>query len=170
MNPLSIFTGPYGMLAKWGVIAVLALAFFTTGWVKGNQHGTEKLIKYKGEQAIAKVEVLTKIEKVKGDTIVKWKQGETKIVTQYQIIEKENTNVPSRPECNVTAGWMRGHDNAASGASERNGGSLDDKTDTGIREAAALGVVTRNYKAYHQVANDLQSCRSFVDGLAKVTK
>ena len=88
MNPLAIFAGPYALLAKWGVIALLAAAFGGYCWVKGNQHGTEKLIAYQGAQAVetlklreARVKVVTKVEvkyktriktvKVKGDTIIK---------------------------------------------------------------------------------------------------
>lgn len=41
-SPLSLFTGPYGMLAKWGVIVALALACMGFGAVKMHEHDQKK--------------------------------------------------------------------------------------------------------------------------------
>jgi hypothetical protein len=162
---LGFVAGNWQRMLVYGLLILGALGT-AAGW--GYHRGVIKLYEYQAEQAKATVAVVIKIEKVKGDVRDRWHKGETVIVTQYQIIEKENTDVPSRPECNVTAGWMRGHDNAAAG--RRDAGALDDTADTGITEAQTLGVVTQNYKAYGQVANDLTACRGFVAGVAKATE
>jgi len=88
MNIMSVFTGPYALAAKWGVIALLVSAFAGFFWVKGNEHGTQKLIDYQAAQAIAtiklaeaRIKIVTQVQTVyrdrihevlvKGDTITK---------------------------------------------------------------------------------------------------
>lgn len=43
MTPLSIFAGPYALLAKWGVIAALGLSLMAFGWWKGHEGMADKL-------------------------------------------------------------------------------------------------------------------------------
>lgn len=159
---LSFFTGG---IARWIALAVaLAVTLFVLRmhWV---QEGREQILR---ENTAAIVRTLTKIEKVKGDVRTVYQKGETKIETKYVEVAKEITNVPSRPSCNLTAGWMYGHDLAA-GTDRRDLGALDDATPTSIGEASALAVIARNYKAFAQVANDLTACRGFVSGLEGAT-
>jgi hypothetical protein len=47
-----VFEGPYALLAKWGVIALLIVSFGAFSWYKGDEHGTEKLTKYVAKQAV----------------------------------------------------------------------------------------------------------------------
>lgn len=160
---VDFFTGGIWRWVALAATIAVTLLILRMHWV---QEGREQILR---ENTIAVTRTLTKIEKVKGDVRTVYRAGETKIETRYIEIEKENKNVPSRPECNITAGWMRGHD-AAAGTDRRDLGRMDDATDTGIAETAALAVVTGNYKAYTQVANDLRACRGFVSGLKAATQ
>src|SRR3990167_3805667 len=89
MNPLALFTGPYALLAKWGVIALLLLGAITTAWVKGNQHGTAKLDAYIGKQAIASVALAVKHGEVTVRVVNRYikVKGATQVVTK--TVEKE---------------------------------------------------------------------------------
>jgi hypothetical protein len=110
MNPLAIFSGPYALLIKWGVIAALVAAFAGFFWIKGDEHGTEKLTDYVGKQALetvrigaARVEIVNKIETVYVD----------KIKTAYlkgQTIEKEVVKYVTKTDdaaCIVPVGFVR---------------------------------------------------------------
>lgn len=146
------------------VLAALALGllFLRMHWV---QVGREQILK---EGAAATVRYVTKVQKVVQQVKVPYTVTETKIETVYKDIEREVTNVPSRPNCNVTVGWMREHDALAAGQDRRDTGALDDATDTGIAEARALAPIAANYKAYFQIANDLTACRAAFTGLSKI--
>jgi hypothetical protein len=76
-SPLSIFTGPYAMLAKWGVIALLALGCMGFGALKMHQHDQKKYdalelkhnlfvtqTKVVGEQAALKADAQRKQDKL----------------------------------------------------------------------------------------------------------
>lgn len=140
-----------------------------TGFFYGNRAGLSKLYEYQGEQAVAKVAVIRKIETLKEIVRVPHVKREIQIETRFVYLDKEASHVPSRPACNVTAGWLRYHDSAADSSDGRVEGALDDPADTGVTEAQAARVVAGNYKAFHQVANDLTACRAFADGIGKIT-
>jgi hypothetical protein len=164
VNPLSLLGWQ-----RYVVYGALVLAIGAAVWMHGYSRGEIKLFEYKAEQARAAVSIIRKIEVQKQIIRVPYIKRETQIKTVFVTIEKEVDRVPSRPHCNVTAGWMRGHNSAASGDG-RDEGALDDPGDTGIAEARALSVVQANYKAYHLVANDLKACRAYVSALAKETQ
>lgn len=118
MNPLAIFTGPYALLAKWGLIAALVSAFAGFFWIKGNEHGTQKLTDYIGKQATetvrvanARVQVVTETETVYVDKI-------QKIYVKGATIEKEvKVYVTQKDDagCVVPVGFVREHNAAWSG-------------------------------------------------------
>jgi hypothetical protein len=155
----------------WMIIAFIAWtagvgAFAAWGAYKIADNDRLELI---AEQAEAKVVIIQKIVKLAGEVRERWHAAETRYVTEYVEIEKESENVPVRPACNATAGWVRSH-NAAASADSSSIGNVADATDTGITEAESLATVRGNYKSYHQVANDLKACRGFVHGLPKATE
>ena len=145
-----------------GVGLLALIAYMRLHWI---QVGREEILRENVQAAIRivnKVQVVTKtVETVR---IKREKEIEHVFHTVFQDVVRE---VPVRVGCNVTRGWMRGHDYAAAGDDRSKPGGLDDKTDTGIDEAQALGVVGDNYKKFHQVANDLKACRSAVAGIQK---
>ena len=110
MSPLSLFTGPYGVLAKWGVIALLVAAFGAFSWFKGNEHGTQKLINYQGQQAIATVKLQAARVQVVHDVQTEYVDRIQKIYVKGQTIEKEVTKYVTAVDdshCVIPAGFVR---------------------------------------------------------------
>jgi hypothetical protein len=172
MIPLPLLSLGLKLLANWQkylIIGLVILAAAGVVWMHGYGKGSSRLFEYKAEQAEAKVVIIQKIVKLAGEVRERWHAAETRYVTEYVEIEKESADVPVRPACNATAGWVRSH-NAAAAADSSSIGNVADATDTGITEAQALATVRGNYKSYHQVANDLKACRGFVHGLPRATE
>lgn len=119
MNPLAIFSGPYAMLAKWGVIVALLSAFGAWSWFKGNEHGTQKLIDYQGRQA-------TEAVRVGGERVKIVYEVETKYVTEIEKIYVKGKTITQEVKIYVTAkddagcvvpvGFVREYNAAWSGA------------------------------------------------------
>jgi hypothetical protein len=161
------FLGGWQRILIYGALALAAFAV-AAGW--GYHRGVRQLWDYQIEQAKTAVKIITKIEKVKEIVRVPYVKREIEIVEVFKTIEKEVERVPERAACNVTAGWMRAHDHAASGQDRSLDGDMDDARDTGVTERQVLAeAVIPNYKAFHQVANDLKACRAFVRGVAAIT-
>ncbi len=153
------------MLATFLIYSIVLSGFFAfQGW----QVGINKHLTYLAKQSEETVKFITKVVKLRDEIRVPYYQTEYKIHTEYVYLDKEAEDVPNRDTCNVTAGWMRVHNGAAQG--RRVDGAVDDPSDTGITESSALQTIVGNYKSYHQVANDLKSCRSFLNGLNALTK
>lgn len=156
------------LLNPWVLLAFVVYTGIVAGAAgfKGYDLGISKLNEHLAEDARAEVRFVKKVVKVAGEVRTRWLKGEERIVVQYQTIEREAANVPSRPACNATSGWVRVHDAAADGAGSSPVGAVDDKADSGVGEAQALGAIVRNYRSYHQVANDLTACREAWRGVA----
>lgn len=136
MNPLAIFSGPYAMLAKWGVIALLVVAVWVHGWVKGNAHGTEKLNEHVAKQAIEAVRIAKGREKVTTEVVTQYVRvrGATEVVTR--TVEKEVIRyADANPGYCLDSPWRVLHDDAASNRVP--GAGL--KPDGALREAASAG-------------------------------
>lgn len=89
MNPLAIFTGPYTLLAKWAVIALLLASFGAFCYVKGDIHGTAKLTEYQGKQAIATVKLTAARTIIVHDVETKYKTRIQTITVQGATITQE---------------------------------------------------------------------------------
>ena len=168
MNPLSaltIFTGPYGMLFKWGVIGVLCAALFGFGWVKGNQHGTEKLTKYQGEQAVASIKVITRQGVATERVVTEFVKVKGKTETVTKTVEKEVIKyVESKPltlACQLDNRWVRLHDSAAAGSIPPPAAG-DDAASGGVSAAEALPSITGNYARAISNKNRLTFCQAWV--------
>jgi hypothetical protein len=163
---IELLLGNWQRIVIYGLVILMALG---TAAGLGYHRGVKKLWDYQVEQAKAAVKIITKIEKVKEIVREVHVKREIEIREVVTIIEKEAPHVPVRAACNITAGWMRFHDYGAAGEDRPLDGAVDDARDTGIDEARAVRVVTENYVRFHQVANDLRACRSFVRGIVQVT-
>lgn len=168
MNPLAIFAGPYGLLIKWGIIASLVASFAGYFWMKGNEHGTQKLLDYQAAQAIEAVRIAKGRDTVTVkvvDNFIKVK-GETKVRTEYidrEIVRYENTGL-----C-LDADWRRLHDAAARNAVPDAG--LKPDGERGAPTAAtALKTVTANYAACHRTADRLDALQGWVRGQQSVSQ
>lgn len=119
MNPLALFTGPYALLAKWGVIAALVAAFAGYFWLKGYEHGTQKLIDYQARQATEAVRVGGLRVQIVHEVEVKYVDRLRTIYVQGAAIEKEVIKYVTKEDdagCVVPVGFVRGFNAAWSGA------------------------------------------------------
>lgn len=119
LSPLSLFAGPYAMLARTGIVVLAAGALGAFCWVKGNQHGTEKLTDYKAAQALEATKINAARERVTKQVITKYVTQtvpKTEIVTQ--TVEKEVLRyVAANPTSNcLDTQWRILHDAAAANA------------------------------------------------------
>lgn len=165
MNPLALFTGPYALLARWVVIGLLCAALFGYGWVKGNEHGTQKLTDYQGKQAVEGNKIIVK----QGEVTVR---ETTKYLDRVKLVEGATTTierevikyVDSKPlamACALDALWVRLHDSAAAG-SVPPPASGDDESPGGISAAEALPQVTGNYARANRNKETLTFCQNWV--------
>lgn len=169
MGILSVFTGPYAMLARGAVLALAAAVFGAFCWFKGNEHGTQKLVNYQGAQAIAAVKVNTARQVVNTQIVTKYVKvaAETKIVTE--TVEKEVVKyADANPGFSLDARWRVLHDAAALNAVSSTGPVADAAGGTAPTAAAAIGTVTENYAACHRTADRLDSLQAWVVAQSKV--
>ena len=172
MNPLAIFTGPYALLAKWGVIALLAVAAGTFGWVKGNDHGTQKLLDYQAKQAEASIKVIVKQGAATERVVVKYRDRIKMVEGVTTTIEKEVTKyVDSKPlalACYLDNRWVRLHNAAAINAVPPPAGPIDD-TPGAFSTTDAIQTVTGNYAAGNRNADRLEALQGWVREQFKAT-
>ena len=168
MNPLAIFSGPYALLAKWGVIALLVAAFGGWAWVKGNEHGTQKLINYQAAQAVEAVRVNTARAQVTTKVLIKYVKvaGETQVVTE--TIEKEVIRyAEANPGYCLDPAWRVLHDSAASNTVPPAAPRVD-AAGGAPKAAEAIETVTANYGACNRTANKLDLLQEWVREQAAV--
>lgn len=172
MNPLAIFTGPYALLAKWAVIAALAVAVGGYGWVKGNEHGTAKLTEYIGKQAVESAKIVVKQGAVTERVVTKYLDRVKLAEGVTTTIEKEVTRyVESKPlalACMLDNRWLRLHDGAASG-SVPGPAQADDGASGTVSAAAALPTITSNYARANRNADRLDALQEWVREQYKAT-
>ncbi len=172
MNALAIFAGPMGLVYKWLVIAALAVAVGGYGWVKGNQHGTEKLTAYQGAQAVESIKVITRQGEATERVVTEYVKvaGKTKVVTE--TIEKEVTKyVDSKPlvlACMLDNHWVRLHNAAAIGSLPSSTGPPDD-TPGAFSTTDAIQTVTGNYAAGNRNSDKLEALQGWVREQFKAT-
>lgn len=161
MNLLAVIPLPYRLLA----MAVAALALVAFGWFKGNEHGTQKLTNYIGEQAREAVRIGTARRAITEKVVTQYVKvaGETQIVTQ--TVEKEVIRyADANPGACLDPEWRRLHDRAALNTVSDTGRSVD----VAPRAAEALETVTANYAACHRTADRLGALQDWVRAQAGV--
>jgi len=162
MNPLAIFAGPYAALAKWAVIGILCLALFAFGWVKGDEHGTQKLVDYVAGQVKEGVRINAARQAATAKVIVKYVEvaGATQVVTE--TVEKEVVRyADANPGVCLDPDWRRLHDAAA--ANTIPGPRPPTDGPGGAPKAAeAIDAVTGNYAACHRTADRLDALQGWV--------
>lgn len=168
MGVLSVFTGPWGWLARFGVILVAVLAFGAYSWFKGNEHGTQKLLDYQARQLVASVEINRKRAEVSERVVTRYVKvkGETETVTRY--VEKEVVKYAQiNPGYCLDALWRVQHDHAAANAVP--GAAAKPDGSRGAPKAAeALEGVTENYAGCHRTADRLDALQEWVREQRKV--
>lgn len=168
MKLLAIFTGPYALFAKWGVITLLVAAFSGWSWFKGNEHGTQKLVDYRGKQAVEAVRINAVREVVTVKVVNRYVKvaGETKI--KIETIEKEVVKyAESNTGSCLDSDWRRLHDSAALNTVPEAARGVNGPGGT-PKAAAALETVTQNYAACTRNADRLDFLQDWVREQQKV--
>lgn len=162
MNPLAIFTGPYALIAKWAVLGLLCLALFAFGWVKGDEHGTQKLVDYVAGQVKEAVRINTARQAATAKVVTEYVQvaGKTEVVTQT-ITKEVFKYADANPGYCLDAAWGRLHDAAALNTVPEPG-PAPDGAGGAPKAAAALDAVTGNYAACHRTADRLDALQGWV--------
>lgn len=165
---LGIFTGPYAMLAKWAVIALVVASFGGWCWFKGNAHGTQKLYDYQAAQAKEGARIVVKQGKVTERVVTRYikVRGTTDTVTR--TVEKEVVRyAENNPGLALDYRWRWLHDTAAANALPGPGPRLD--AEGGAPTAAqALEAVTANYAKHHACVDRLDGLQEWVREQRKV--
>lgn len=163
MNPLAIFSGPYALLARAAIVAIILLAAFLTGWVKGNDHGTKKLTDYIGKQAVEASRINAARNTVTERVVTQYVKvaGETKTKIEYrdrEVIRYVDANLD---QCPLTVAWVGLHDSAALNTVPDPARSIDG-TASGFTAAQAVPTVQTNYSICHQTADRLRGLQQWV--------
>ena len=117
MNPLALFSGPYALLAKWGVILALVASAAGFCWLKGDEHGSAKLTEYVGQQAVASLKLTMARQIVVHDVQVKYVDRIKTITLAGETIGRTvYVNATDDAACVVPVGFVREHNAAWSGA------------------------------------------------------
>jgi len=159
MGFLSIIPLQYRIVAY----VVIALALIAFGWVKGNDHGSQKLFDYQAKEAAEAVRIVTARGQVTERVVTKYVKvaGETKVITQ--TIEKEVYGY-ANTGFTLDADWRRLHDAAALNRVPAAPGGAD-----GAPSAAqSLATVSSNYGACHAAEDQLEALQDWVKAQAGV--
>lgn len=168
LTPLSLFTGPYGVIAKWGVIAALCAAVSGFFWVQGDRHGTRKLIDYQAKQAVETVRVAQARSIVTERVVTKYVQVKASNKTVSDTIAKGVSDyASSNSGSTLTPAWRMFHDAAALNTIPA-AGFEPDGTSGATSAATALETVTENYAACTRNAQRLDALQGWIRAQAAV--
>jgi uncharacterized membrane protein len=161
---MGLFSGPYALIARFAVLGIACLALFGYGWFKGNEHGTQKLTDYIGEQAVATAKVIVRqgevTEKVRTqyvDRVKTIKEAGDAIIQTVPIYITQKDN----DACVIHRGARIVHDSAAAGTVPPPSDGTDGEA-TKLTLALTLGTVAANYQIYHQTAARLVACQDWI--------
>ena len=165
MPALAFFAGPIG---RWLVVGLLIAAFGAFAWFKGNEHGTQKLTDYIGEQAKETVRIVTKRGEVTERVLTKYVQvaGKTETVTRT-VKEEVVKYAEANPTYCLDAGWRLLHDSAANNAISDASFNVDAAV-RAPKAAEAIDTVATNYAGCHRTADRLDLLQEWVKDQAKV--
>ncbi len=147
-------------------ILLVALALAAFGWVKGNEHGTQKLIDYQGAQAAAAVKIVaaqgavtTRVEgRVRERIRIVREAGET-------IVKEVPNHVTPEADaaCAVNRGFVRLHDAAAAGQIP-GPPALGDGAAGSVALSAVATTVVHNYATALLWREQLLGCQAWIRG------
>lgn len=106
------------MLIKWGIIAALIAAFAGFFWVKGDEHGTEKLTNYVGKQAVETVRISEARVQIVRSTEIEYRDRFLKVFQKGDTIVKEvKVYVTQKDDagCAIPVGFVREYNAAWTG-------------------------------------------------------
>lgn len=165
MGLLSVIPIQYRIIAY----LVVALALIAFGWVKGNDHGSQKLFDYQAAEAKEAVRIVTARGAVTERVVTEYikVEGKTKTVTETvakEVVRYETLKL-DRAMLSVAAVGL--HDSAAANTVPDTARAVDGSA-SGVETAALLATCTANYGTYHQVADELRGLQDWLKKQAAV--
>jgi len=153
---LSAAAGAYFNGLRWET----RLASAQRDWAIAEKARLDVAVAKQAQQSAGNERVKT--EFIKGDDIIR---------VEYRTLTKEVIRYVTDKtvdHCLLPARWVQLHDSAATGlpAPASAGSGVDAATGT-VTDADALPVVTDNYKAYREVANQLQGLQAYVNEVCR---
>ena len=137
------------LLIKGLVVLIILAAAFSAGWVKGNDHGTQKLVDYIGKQAIATEKLREVRYKIVKETEIKWRTQIKEVFVKGEQIEKEvksHVTEADDRKCVVNVGFMRSYDSALTNTPATGGASNAERADSGIPLSVVATTDAYNWK------------------------
>lgn len=156
MNP-KLTAGLIVLVAyTWGISA-LAINYCEGEHAKAvvQQHEDSTKIEYVVQSAVVEVDKAAQQREVQIQTVYK--------TIYVEVAKHENSNLDAQY---LSAGWVRIFNEGASGMSDDTSSvSLDDAAASTVTAAAALRPIIDGQAQYHEVANRLIQCQSYVTAL-----
>tara|TARA_R110000868_G_scaffold353631_2_gene614807 strand:- start:185 stop:721 length:537 start_codon:yes stop_codon:yes gene_type:complete len=171
LNTLTLFSGPYALIARWAVLAIACLALWCHGWFKGDEHGSAKLVTYIGAQATASTKVQAKQVLVTEKVVKRYVDRVQVIKETGNEIEKVVTVAVTPKDddaCRINNGYLRLHNAAATDTVPAPTHPADGAA-SGLRLSQTLGVVAGNYSTCHETAARLIALQEWVREQYKLT-
>lgn len=122
MNPLAIFTGPYALLAKWGLIALLIVAFGGWSYTKGVSRESDRRDAIELEAVKKEQESHTRMVAY-GVEQARAAQASSKAADDYRLKWKEARNASKREGTPLAVGDCNPVDAGATAVPPAAGGS-----------------------------------------------
>lgn len=155
---------------RWAALAVLALALVAFGYVKGNAHGSQKLLDYQQAQAkegnrIAKVR--TKITERVLTKYLTVTMPQTQAIANSIEREVGNYENAKLDTCILSTGATRLHDAAAANRLP-DAARAADGTASGIETSTLVKTATENYATCHAIRDRLIGLQTWIGEQARV--
>ena len=104
---------------RWIAIAAVAIAAGGFCWIKGNEHGTQKLLDYQAKQAVENIRIAAAREKIVTVTEIEYRDRIKVIYQKGATITKEIPVYVTKADdagCTVPIGFVREYNAAWAGA------------------------------------------------------
>jgi hypothetical protein len=156
-------------LARIAAYAAVIAALVGTIWFHGYAKGSNKLDRYKSEQAQEGTRIIIARAKATERVITKYVQvaGQTKTVTetiQKEVIRYADKNTDN---CPLSIAAVRLHDAAAANELPKPSGATDGAA-SGLEAASLTQACAQNYARYHEAADRLRGLQAWVAAQAAV--
>ncbi len=168
---LDVFSGPYAIFARIGVVLLIAAAVWAHGWFSGNEHGGQKLIDHIAKQATETVRIGSARERVVVKIQTEWRTRIEKVYLKGDLIEKEVPVYVTQEDsarCIIPNGFVRLHDAALANAPLTGGALSTDREDSGVSLPVVAETGAFNWKVCNLWRERALGWEAFYRGLKAV--
>ena len=178
VNPISLVPPQYKLAAYILAVLLVVAILFGGGYKVGHTFATNHYTAIIAEMERDAAQLEADKAKLQGDLEKEIANIKIQVVTKYidrikVIKEKEYVYrdqainvVPDRTD--LSNGWVSVHDAAAAGNPDADSTRAADATPSGVKANQALAVVTDNYSACHENAEQLTALQEYVREVQKV--